>query len=118
MHMFRRPIDPPKYKLHGDYSKATQNAVIKAIYVGGLQQAKTDEDELSLADTVITILLQPKNPLGANWQMTESEKIKYESGRLKKTVVYASKKKQIKAYRKDFDALIKNVLYSRFPDFS
>lgn len=118
MHMFRIPLDPPKYKLHGDYSKATQSAVIKAIYVGWFQHIRKDGKELSLSDTVIAILLQPKNPLGANWQMTESDKTAYENGRLKKSVVYASKMKQIKAYQKDFDALVKNTLFSKFPDFS
>lgn len=111
-------LPQPKYTLYGDFNKATQGTIKKAIYVAMHQRIRKEGRPLSQADTVIAILQDPKNPFGEKWKMTASEQDAYAKGTLKKTVVYAAKMKQIKFYRDEFDALVKNTIHGRFPDFS
>ena len=118
VHALRMRFDGPKYKLHGDFNKATQGTIEKAIYVAMHQGFKNGDKPLSQSETVIAILQDPENPFGDRWRMTPSEQVAYAKGTLKKTVVYAAKMKQIKFYRDEFDALVKNTIHGRFPDFS
>ena len=107
-----------KYKLHGDVNEATKRKITKAIYIGELQQLDRDGKSLSLSDTVIHILLDPKNPMGTEWRMSNEEQSDYQRGRLKKTELYESKRKQVRSYREQYDRLVANTVHGRFPDFS
>jgi hypothetical protein len=107
-----------KYKLHGEVNEATKRKITKSIYIGELQRREKSGKPLSLSDTVIHILLDPINPMGDDWKMSDEEQSDYQRGRLKKTELYESKRKQVRFYREQYDRLVANTIYGRFPDFS
>lgn len=104
-----QPVPPPKYAMIGKVSKATAGAVSKAIYANLHCRTK-----LSMAETVLAMMRDPKNPFG--WKLTAIEEQDIAKGRFK-LVSIDTEVKLLRRARKDFDALVKNTLEGRFPDF-
>lgn len=111
------PLPMPKYQLYGDVTKATRRRISRAIRAYSAQRVFVDSKltKLSQTDTIIKIMQQPKNPF--RWSMSESEKAAHSRGEFKRTLFNSSKVKLLTRAREDFDALVKNVIHGRFPDF-
>lgn len=115
VHALRMPIDGPKYKPHGEYNKATQGSVKKAIYVAKHQSMVKNGKSLSQTDIVIAAMQDPKNPF--KWTMTLIDKVAHDRGTFKKSLFNGSKVKMLVKASQDFDALVRNTIHGRFPDF-
>jgi len=109
------PLPQPKYTLHGDFNKATKGSVRKAIYVAMYRRIRKDGLALSQTDIVIAAMQDLKNPF--KWAMTESDKVAHERGTFKKSLFNGSKVKMLARAGQDFDALVRNTIHGRFPDF-
>jgi len=112
-------LPTPKYKLHdpsGKLNAATVRAFRKAAYVAQYRRVKANGKPLSVTDTVLAIMQDPKNPL--KWKLTPEDKAAVKRGTFAKSILGSSEVTLVKRYRKDFDAYVRNTIHGRFPDNS
>ena len=114
--LIQGPLPQPKYTLHGDFNKATQGTVRKAIYAAMYRLVTKDVQALSQTDIVIAIMQDAKNPF--KWAMTDSDNAAHARGTFKKSLFNGPKVKMLVKANHDFDALVRNTIHGRFPDFS
>jgi hypothetical protein len=117
-HVLKLPV--PKYMLHapaGNLNAATEGAVAKAAYIGRLRLAtKPDGKKLTVTETVLAIKRHADNPFG--WKLTANDEKALSQGTYAKSILGGSEVVQVKRYRKDFDAYVRNTIHGRFPDNS
>lgn len=111
-----QPLPMPKYPLYGEITRATKGRVFKAIYAHLHTKIRLNVKSLSQTDTVVAIMQDAKNPF--KWAMTDSDNAAHARGTFKKSLFNGPKVKMLVKANHDFDALVRNTIHGRFPDFS
>lgn len=115
LHELRMHVGLPKYSRYGVFNIATQGSLRRAIYAAKQRSVMKNGRPLSQVDGVIAAMQDPSNPF--KWTMTDSDKAALERGTLKKSLFNGSKVKMLAKAGKDFDAIVRNTIHGRFPDF-
>jgi hypothetical protein len=105
------PLKEPPYKLHGELNITSAGRLKKAVYVGSMDR------NLSLADTIVQIKQHRGNPFG--WSLSPEEAETVRDGTFKSIYVSGSTLAvTISKCRSEFDSLVRNTIFGRFPDYS
>lgn len=110
------PPTPPKYALHAPHGRIDGTMLEraqKAYYIHMHRRLHKAGRPLSIADTALEIAKSNDKRLG--WSLDAEDKDDLARGRFKK-VLLDSEVTQIKRYRKDYDAYVRNTIHGRFPD--
>lgn len=113
------PLKPlAKYALHGDCNMATLGRVRKAVSAGMYRHRDSPlrAKPLSITETVLAIKKDKRNAFG--WTMSSDDLEAEKRGAFGSHILASSEVALLKRARKDFAALVRNVIHGRFPDFT
>lgn len=111
-----QPLRVPEPVITGNMNQLTISRLKKAIYVGTFRDMHLNERPLSITETILAIKKHVGNPL--DWRMSENDVDAERRGTFKKVYDRSSEKSLIIRHRNDFDAVVRNTVNARFPDFT
>lgn len=114
--MANQPLPGPKYTLAGDLMNSSIGRLLKAIYINDISSKEKSGRHLTNAELVLYAMRDPENPF--NWKMQKHDHEAVAAGTFYNSITDSSEISLIKRHRKDFDALVRNTVRGRFPDYA
>ena len=111
-----KPLPLPKYCLHGHLMNSSDGRLHKAIFVNHIRTHKAPDKPLTNAEIVLKAYRDPRNPF--EWELTPLDLKAIAAGTFYNSLTNGVELNLIKRHRKDFEALVRNTIHGRFPDYS
>ena len=114
--LVNQPLPGPKYTLTGDLMNSSIGRLLKAIYVNDINSREKEGKPFTNAELVLRAMRDPENPF--EWKMLKHDHEAVAAGTFYNSITDSSEIALIKRHRKDFDALVRNTVRGRFPDYT